>query len=56
MEGEQIMKHTRTALHLVFAILAAAFLSACSSWQDGGDDSGYSDSGGGHGGHGGGHH
>lgn len=48
------MKLTRTALHLVFAVLAAAFLSACSSWQDG-SDPGYSDSGGGHGGHGG-HH
>lgn len=44
-------KYTRTALHLAFAVLAAAFLSACAGWQDGGDESGYSDSGGGHGGH-----
>jgi len=49
------MRLTKTITHLVFAVLAAVFLSACSSWQDGGDDSGYSDSGGGHGGHGG-HH
>jgi len=52
------MRHTKTLLHLIFAVLAAAFLTACSSWQDSGDDSGYSDSGGSHSGHGGhgGHH
>lgn len=49
------MRLTKTALHLVFAVLAATFLTACSSWQDGGEDSGYSDSGRGYGGHGG-HH
>ncbi|MDO8805648.1 MAG: hypothetical protein Q7R35_14610 [Elusimicrobiota bacterium] len=45
------MKHTKTALHLVFAVLAAAFLTACSSWQADDNDSGYSNSGSGHGGH-----
>ena len=44
-------KYTKTVVHLIFAVLVATFLTACSSWQDGGDDSSYSDSGGGHGGH-----
>lgn len=48
-------KYTRTVMHLVFAVLAAAFLTACSSWQEGGEDPGYSDSGGSYGGHSG-HH
>lgn len=45
------MKHTKTALHLVFALLAAAFLTACASWQGDGGGSDYGNYGGGHGGH-----
>lgn len=49
------MKYTKMALHLVFAALAAAFLTACAGMQTDGESSGYSDYSGGYGGHGG-HH
>lgn len=45
------MKSSRTYLHFVFALLAAAFLTACADMQTGGNGSGYNYYGGGHGGH-----
>ena len=48
------MKLTRMVLHLVLAMGAAVFLTACADMQTSGSDSGYN-SYGGHSGHGG-HH
>ena len=45
------MKNIRTMVYLICAVLAAAFLTACSGLQTNDRDSGSSNQSGGHGGH-----